>query len=54
MSADFPFIVMWRRQFVTALEDAKLLYTVASNTATGVIYRFKRRCKYDDSIGDNA
>jgi hypothetical protein len=46
MSADFPFIVMWRRQLVTALEDAKLFYTVASNTATGVTYRIKRRCKH--------
>jgi hypothetical protein len=36
-SADFPFIVKYRCQFVAALEDAALLCTVVLDTGTGAI-----------------
>jgi hypothetical protein len=36
-SADFPFIVKYRCQFVAALVDAELLCTIVSDTGTGTI-----------------
>jgi hypothetical protein len=54
ISAVFPFIVKYHRQFVAALEDAKLLCTVVSNAGTCVIYCLKRHCKYDNGIGSGA
>jgi hypothetical protein len=36
-SADFPFIVKYRCQFVAALEDVALLCTVVLDTGTGTI-----------------
>jgi hypothetical protein len=50
-SADFPIIVKTRHQFVAVPEDAKLSCTAISYSSTGVIYRIKLCCQYDDGIG---
>jgi hypothetical protein len=52
-TADFSFILKYRHQFVSALEDVELLCTIVSYTGSGTIFFIsclKHRCKYNDSF----